>query len=428
MSAPRSLADVVTNGLCVGCGLCQSMAGRDRIELRLNHEGYLRPSIQQRLDPALERRILAVCPGAVIEGPRDVRRNDPIWGPVGAAAWRAQASDDELRHRGSSGGVLTALALDLLETGATDAVLHVGPDPDRPMRSRARVSTDRTGLLAGIGARYNPAAPLTEIHRLAQSGTRFVLIGKPCDVAAAKRLARAEPAIAKLMVAAFGFFCAGVPSHTISQSVVGKYGLSEDDVTLLRYRGNGCPGPTRIEAGSRAFEQSYDETWSDELSQEIQFRCKICPDATGETADIACCDAWITADGLAHGIYEDWNAVLLRTARGNEIFRSAMDRGVLRGNEIDIGDLARMQPHQVERKTAVAARRLGAQLAGIPTPRMNSLGIWRAALTTPRAFLSNAIGTFRRVRRGRNRETLPIARVAEPRAEAERQQRMADVA
>ena len=427
MSAPRSLQEVVTSGLCVGCGLCESMAGREWIELRLNDKGYLRPSFRQDLDRALEKRILAVCPGAVIEGPRDLTRNDPIWGPVGSV-WRAQASDDELRHRGSSGGVLTALALDLLDSGAIDAVLHVGPDPDRPMRSVARISTDRTGLLAGIGARYNPAAPLTEMHRLARDGRRFVLIGKPCDVAAAKRLARRDPVIARHTVAAFAFFCAGVPSHTISQSVVGKYGLREDDVTLLRYRGNGCPGPTRIEAGSRAFEQSYDETWSDELSQEIQFRCKICPDATGETADIACCDAWITADGLAHGTYEDWNAVLPRSKAGREMFQSALTRGVLRGNVIDVADLARMQPHQVERKRAVAARRLGAQLAGIAAPKMPFLGIWRAAVQAPRAFLVSAIGTFRRVRRGRNRETLPIARTAQSHDEGKLQQRMADVA
>ena len=427
MSAPRSLEEVVTNGLCVGCGLCQSMAGRDRIELRLNDQGYLRPSFHRKLDRALERRILDVCPGAVVEGPRDIERNDPIWGPVGTV-WRAQADDDELRHRGSSGGVLTALVLDLLETGAIDAVLHVGPDPDYPMRSQARVSTDRAGLLAGIGARYNPAAPLTEIHRLAQERKRFILVGKPCDVAAAKRLARVEPAIARQMIACFAFFCAGVPSHTISQTLIGKYGLGEDDVTLLRYRGHGCPGPTRIEAGSRTFEQSYDETWSDELSQEIQFRCKICPDATGETADIACSDAWITADGLAHGEYENWNAVLPRTDCGNEIFRSAMNRGVLRGNAIALGDLARMQPHQVERKRAVAARRLGAHVAGIPTPRMQALGIWRAALKAPRAFLSNAFGTFRRVRNGRNRETLPSARASKRRPETDLQERIADVA
>jgi coenzyme F420 hydrogenase subunit beta len=427
MSAPQSLEEVVTSGLCVGCGLCQSMAGSDRIELRINDQGYLRPSFHQSLDRALERRILDVCPGAVIEGPRDLKRNDPIWGPVGTV-WRAQAADDELRHRGSSGGVLTALALDLLDTGTIDAVLHVGPDPDRPMRSVARISTDRAGLLAGIGARYNPAAPLTEIHRLSQEGRRFALIGKPCDVAAAKRLARRVPAIEKHMVACFAFFCAGVPSHTISQALVGKYGLGEDDVTLLRYRGQGCPGPTRIEAGSRAFEQSYDETWSDELSQEIQFRCKICPDATGETADIACCDAWITADGLAHGEYENWNAVLPRTGHGTEMFRSAMARGVLRGNTIAPGDLARMQPHQVERKMAIAARRLGAHVAGIPTPRMHALGIWRAALKAPLAFLSNAIGTFRRVRSGRNRETLPTARTRERHAESELQERIADVA
>jgi hypothetical protein len=39
------------------------------------------------------------------------------------------------------------------------------------------------------------------------------------------------------------------------------------DVSLFRFRGHGCPGPTRIEAHyGRAFEQTYDDTWSNSLN------------------------------------------------------------------------------------------------------------------------------------------------------------------
>src|SRR3546814_16587829 len=42
---------------------------------------------------------------------------------------------------------------------------------------------------------------------------------------------------------------------------------------------------------------SYERSWGDHLSREVQFRCKICPDAVGGTADIACADAWYGGEG-----------------------------------------------------------------------------------------------------------------------------------
>jgi coenzyme F420 hydrogenase subunit beta len=46
------------------------------------------------------------------------------WGPV-LAAWEGWASDDEIRHRGSSGGAVTALAAFALDSGAADGVAHI---------------------------------------------------------------------------------------------------------------------------------------------------------------------------------------------------------------------------------------------------------------------------------------------------------------
>jgi hypothetical protein len=56
---------------------------------------------------------------------------------------------------------------------------------------------------------------------------------------------------------------------------------------------------------------------------------------------------------------------------------------------------------------------------------MNSLGIWRAALMALRQFQANAIGTWRRVHRSRNRGTLPMPSVPERRAAPDLRQKVA---
>ncbi|QEX17509.1 hypothetical protein FRZ44_28090 [Hypericibacter terrae] len=408
MSHPRTLAEVVRQGLCTGCGLCQSMSGPNRICLEMTADGFLRPRIRGPLPAGEERRILSACPGnrqrATAEPGAAV---DPLWGPIKRLA-RGQATDEGMRFNAASGGVISALASYLLASGEVEAVLHTRADPTQALRSVPQVSRGLQGVMEATGARYGPAAPLTALETMLAAGKPFAVVGKPCDIAALRNLARLDPRVDRLARYRIAFFCAGVSSLGISQAIVGKYGLTEDQVRLMRYRGHGCPGPTRIESkDGRVFEQSYDETWGNELAQEIQFRCKICPDATGEQADIACGDAWITADGYAHGEYESWNAVIARTAAGEALLARMERDGKLNLLPNTVAELNRMQPHQGERKMAILARLGGLALAGQPRPRYAGLRILHAAWIGRRSFFRNLLGTLRRLRHGANREAEP---------------------
>ena len=67
----------------------------------------------------------------------DPMPSDRDWGPV-LAAWEGWASDEEIRHRGSSGGAVTALADFALSSGAADGGrAYRGP--------RGRSATERGG-------------------------------------------------------------------------------------------------------------------------------------------------------------------------------------------------------------------------------------------------------------------------------------------
>jgi spermidine/putrescine transport system permease protein len=406
VSRPHSLQEVAEFGLCTGCGLCAGLAPQ-HVKLTMTQDGFQRPRVMQPLGRSEEERLLALCPGYRVDGTAgDAPHIDEAWGPYHRLL-KGHATDEEIRYRASSGGVISAIANHLLETGAVDFILHVAADPDAPLRSRIQTSRDRGAIVDGASARYGPAAPLETIGDLLALDRPFAVIGKPCDIAGIRNLMRVDERAARLIRLVIAFFCAGVSSLRISESIVGKYGLRPDDLKIMRYRGHGCPGPTHIEAkDGRVFRQTYDETWSEELNQEIQFRCKICADSTGEQADISCGDAWVGVDGYAFAEHDGWNSVIARTGKGDRLLREMEAAGAVVTDRVTAEDLGRMQPHQVERKQAILARLGGLALRRQPRPRYRGLRLLANAWSGRQKMWSNLAGTYRRVGRGANREDL----------------------
>src|ERR1700758_1791584 len=298
------LDEIVERGLCIGCGLCESVAGRARVELVTTADGRERPFVRRALDKATLRAINDVCPGTRIEGADDERlapgtEVDPIWGPI-ARAIRGHAGDPLLRHHASSGGALSALAQFLLSSGRVEVIVHVAASRRAPMRSQRHLSLDRRDVLEACGSRYGPAATLRGFTALLEAGRPFALIGKPCDVGAVRNLARVDPRVDRHMRYTLSMICGGASELGKSQDVLERWGVAERDLALFRYRGHGSPGPTHIETrDGRVRELTYGEMWEDEATWQLQSRCKICPDAIGEAADVVAGDTW--PDGSPQG-------------------------------------------------------------------------------------------------------------------------------
>jgi coenzyme F420 hydrogenase subunit beta len=375
--------------------------------------GRERPVVCGELDRPTWHRIEAACPGTRIEG---VARSDvpaaatvdPIWGPI-IRVVNGHATEPEVRYRAASGGVLTALGQFLLDSGRVELVLHVTASREAPMRSTGQISFDRAEVLAGTGSRYGPAAPLRDLRTILEGGRPFALIGKPCDVTAVRSLAKVQPRLASQLRYALAMVCGGASELGKSQEVLTQFAIEESDVSLFRYRGHGNPGLTRIQAhDGRSVGLTYGEMWEDEAGWRIQSRCKICPDAIGEVADIVAGDTW--PDATPPDNDDGFNAVLVRTEAGLELFDAAVAAGVLTiENDIPTRRLDDFNPHQVVKKRAVAARLAGIRAAGGPIPRVRHLRIGRLARDAGwRSSLSEFLGGFRRSRRGSFSEPSPV--------------------
>jgi coenzyme F420 hydrogenase subunit beta len=369
---------VVRAGLCCGCGVCA--AAVPGATMRDEPASGRRPLFPTGATAGALREAAAACPGAGLErGPAVegvIEELWPDWGPV-LELWEGHACDPEVRRRGSSGGVLTALSLYSIERGGMHGVLHTVAREDVPYLNRTVLSRGREEVLRACGSRYAPASPCDGLGLVEAAPRPCLFVGKPCDAAAAVRLAEQRASLGTKLGAVLSFFCAGTPGTRGTEELLRRLGLKPAAVRRVRYRGEGWPGaftaegPDGGDVGPRTM--SYEESWGT-LTRYKQWRCKLCPDHSGEQADIAVGDAW----RLRREGDPGQSLVLVRTERGRALLRAAAEAGYLRLMAVGTAALEESQPELRRARAAVFGRLVGCALAGARRPRFRGMRLGAA--------------------------------------------------
>ncbi|MFP7760255.1 Coenzyme F420 hydrogenase/dehydrogenase, beta subunit C-terminal domain [Marisediminicola sp. LYQ85] len=327
----------------------------------------------------------------------------PTMGPY-LGVWRSWATDPEVRWAGSSGGVLTALSAWLIDSGR--AARSTGArSAANPRRSVPVTITTKRDALAAAGSRYTPVAGLANADVL-RSDTAVTC--KPCEASALSTLAPLLSTDGSETPIILSFFCAGTPSAHATDALLAELDVSPvDAVDELWYRGRGWPGRFTAASRGRTVSADYDTSWGKTLGPTTQWRCKVCPDGVGESADVVAADYW-RVDSRGYPEFTDGDgdgALIARTPRGLAIIEAAVDAGVIHVEPVPMATLAAVQPLQDKRRRLLAARTLGSLLAGRAVPRYRGFGLISLSVAQPRRALEAARGTFRRVRRSAPRSS-----------------------
>lgn len=396
----REINLVVNNDNCCGCGGCALIS--PRVSMELASDGFLRPhmntsSVEPSVDKKEAETFKRVCPGRRLAAPAANRgpTTHPVFGSY-VSVWEGSATDDSIRYAGSSGGVLTALAAWLTETRQVATVTASRPDGARPTRTVPTVVTSRDEALQAAGSRYAPVSNLA-VTDLAAANS--VLVGKPCEISAASQYLDAEPDTgSSSRPILLSFFCAGTPSQSATDDLVKKLGVGVEDVSDMRYRGQGWPGRFQVSTEAKTAEMSYQESWGKHLGRRVQWRCKLCVDGVGQHADIAVGDYWkADARGFPKFDDSDGNSVIIaRTARGHDLLQRAVRAGVVQARPLDLDRVSGVQPLQVLRRMTLPGRLLGRLLAGKRIPLYTGYGLVRMMPKLPFQNLRAAAGTFAR--------------------------------
>ena len=326
--------------------------------------------------------------------------------------WEAWASDEAVRHRGSSGGALTALHGWLLESGraSTIASASIGSEPPA---NRPGHDHDEGGCARGCG--------LALRDRWASSSNPDVvsgdaITGKPCEISAIRALGTsARPPGAE----------AGRSSSRSSAPARRRRTRPTSSWRRSAWRADN-PSPTSgtaVEdgpadspfAGAHGDASlSYEESWGGVLGPSTHWRCKVCADGVGESGDLVAADFW-SVDERGYPVFTEGagsSALIARTERGLEAVLAAAAAGaIVRTADPDVGARERAaaaaeSPHVALRPPPRKPSRRGARTA---LPRLPTLGA--LALAHPRLNLRAARGTRARLRRSSRQDRTGIRAV-----------------
>lgn len=397
-----SIGAVVDAHLCTGCGVCAHLSPDALHMVDVGSVGR-RPLPIAAVTGGVRGDAVAACPGRRLEHADGALDGAPFggeWGPV-LALYECWSTDPDVRHRGSSGGAVSALAAHSVTSGAAVGALQIQASQDNPLLNETVLNRNYEDVVAAAGSRYSPASPCERLDLVEAAEGPCVVVGKPCDIAAVQNASRLRPLLAERVGLTIGIFCAGTPSTAGTEQVIRSLGVEPRVVTKLDYRGEGWPGRFRVvtDPGERA-STSYEESWG-ALTKHRQWRCLICPDHTGEFADLAIGDPWYRTvrEGEAGR-----SLVVVRTERGRAALAAALADGAVDGHELPLDRLPESQPGLEATRGAVWGRLITMRLLGLPVPRFLGLPAGRLWWRLPfRDKLTSTGGTWRRIRSRRLR-------------------------
>jgi coenzyme F420 hydrogenase subunit beta len=386
------------DGLCLGCGLCESICGEASVKMNLEADGFFRPDVKI-IDHQKERIVQEVCPGVNVVNDLTFKSGEHIWGMI-EQLHSGYSNDKTVRKLGSSGGIVSSIGIFMLEKGMVDAVLQVGGSSEDYERNSLKISKTREDVLQCASSRYAPALIFDKIIEILEvNNDTYCFIGKPCDISGLKNLFKYYPQYKDRFKLSVSILCAGMPSFKGTKAIIDDFRATKP-VRNLVYRGNGWPGYFSFtDSDDRSFQKSYNDSWGKTLNQHLNFRCKICPDGIGLQADIAVGDAWETKNGYPDFTEQEGQSLIIaRTQRGATLLQQAQKELAMVFQPLEEDKLALMQPYQYARRKRVAARVMAFTLGKRRLLNYKNISLWRNIVNEkPTTLLREFIGTFKRI-------------------------------
>jgi coenzyme F420-reducing hydrogenase beta subunit len=345
-----SPAEVVSAGLCIGCGSCVAQTGDRKAEMTWDKYGQLKPTGGDWLKVRSESfsRTCPFAPAAAnedqlaaIQFPSATRIDSQI-GRF-EKAYVGHVEEDDFRADGSSGGMVSWVAVELLERGLVDGVVHLAAtdDPKADGRYfRYRVSRTLKDVRDGAKSRYYPIDLASVLSTIRSEPGRYAVVGIPCFIKAVNLLRVEDPLLRERIAFTLGLVCGHMKSARFVESFAWQMGVDPGAVTGVDYRIKDPDRPANWYTAQLTLRDGdlrrkdwwhlVDGDWGSGFFQNSA--CDFCDDVVAETADISFGDAWVepySSDGRGA------NIVVVRSLQLQDLIDEAGSAGRLQLHEVD---------------------------------------------------------------------------------------------
>jgi len=310
------MAEIVETGKCIGCASCVTICPVDVFDYEDEHP------VDARRDACVYCVLCTeVCPvlrPVDKDLPRLVKFRAPAvdegFGPYSYGVY-ARATDPAILHRGQDGGMVSALLIHGLETGALGGAVLGDVLPENNQIGTHRLARTREEVLACAGSRYTYSPNTLALLQAMRDDVRpLAVVGVPCQVDGVRLQQNSS---IRLEVADWyrdnislvvGLFCSEAFTHESIAKLGEMIEVPPERIENINIKGKVV---VRLDDG---------EVVTASLKKYREFArpaCLYCLDYGAENADIA-------AGGIG---LDNWTLTLIRTEAGHRAFQAAVDDG-----------------------------------------------------------------------------------------------------
>lgn len=297
--------------LCTGCGACAAVCPQECISLKPSAEGFLYPSIDDRLCIDCGR-CASACPG-----------NSPVAAVRPAATYAGWSRDEIIRTSSSSGGAFYSLAESMIQQGGVvfgavlcdDLVIrHIGVDDIR--------------LLAQMRGSKYAQSEMGNTYALIESylsqGRKVLFSGTPCQVAGLRSVFGLREGLVLVDIV-----CHGVPSVRFFHHYLEGLGKRYPDIDERSFQFRTLEAwnaiPNAVVGGERVPLRGHDSIYTKLFLKNLLHResCYRCPYACAQrVSDITIADFWEIGaeDPFEYDTSRGCSLVLVNTPVGEDRF------------------------------------------------------------------------------------------------------------
>lgn len=267
------------SSLCHGCGACDAVCPHDSITMVNSGENNFPLIDMSCTDCGICEK---ACSGFNTTIDTSFFNSDKIY--------IAYSKIESIRHKSSSGGFITQVLLDLLESNEIDgAIVTIS---DGTMKgTKAIIVETKEDIINSMGSKYYPSSNCSVLKDIDIS-KKYAFVGKGCDIESLSLVQDIDKRVLKSIIIKIGLMCHHTPYANETKKLMKKYGFKVSKNTKIIYRDEGWPGQTIIKNKKKEKRIDYKISWGQNLGQKVPFRCQICTQSFAQKSDIIVGDAW----------------------------------------------------------------------------------------------------------------------------------------
>jgi coenzyme F420 hydrogenase subunit beta len=374
-----TISQVVSDGLCCGCGTCVSLCPTGAIILNLDKKkGVYIPYVQ--INECKKCGICyRVCPGHGVdfkqlnEGTFGSEPDDILIGNY-QECFLGYAKDNNVRYNASSGGVVTSLLLFALDTGLIDGALVTRMKNGSPFEPEPFIARSREEIISASKSKYCPVPVNIILKEILQSEPemKYAIVGLPCQIQGIRKAMLINEKLREKIAFQIGLFCSHSDNFHQNDQILSELGVDKGDVSKINYRGEGWPGQMSVELKNSqvVFFPYFKGILYHTMWFNVIERCLFCCDLTAELADISCGDPWL--DEVLSNEKMGKSILIARSDVGTSLYSNAKKAGYIEADTLDPSKVHIAGDMMVSKKKDIFGRFFIRKLFGKSIPSYNT--------------------------------------------------------